>query len=89
VIACRRADVRQPRQDERAIDDHHEVGRQIGTSIGQRYHVAPRVRGFDLVEGVAVDGVLERREVIEQYADAVDIARRRLRRAREHLGRQV
>jgi hypothetical protein len=66
-IAC-------PDPCEGAIDDADEVVREIRPALGQRLAPAADVGLDDLVDRPAFDGILPGDEIVEQHADAVDIA---------------
>ena len=59
---------------ERLVDHPQEVVSQVGAAFGERLAPAADVGLDDLVERAAFDGMLAGQQVIEQDADAVDVA---------------
>ena len=58
----------------RPIDHPNKVVRQIRPPLGERLSAAAHVGLDDLVERSALDGILAGDQVVQQDADAVDVA---------------
>jgi hypothetical protein len=74
---------------QRAFDDLHEARWQIGPLIRQRCPLPARMQRGDAVERLTFDGIPHGHEVIQQHAEAVDVAGDGGRLAIENFGRQI
>src|SRR6185436_20236650 len=74
---------------QRALDDLHERVRQVGSSIVQVRDASLLVQPGKLAEALGLDGVAVRDEVVEQHAQAVDVALNGRGSAGEDLRRKI